>query len=103
MTPLAVLPVFLRLDGVKVVLAGGGGPAAWKAELLAATGSDLQVFAPAPNEKLRAAAEQAGVELLPRRWRESDLEGAALAVLEAEDDEEAQRFRAAARGAGALV
>jgi uroporphyrin-III C-methyltransferase/precorrin-2 dehydrogenase/sirohydrochlorin ferrochelatase len=103
MTPLSVLPAFLRLSGVKVVLAGNGDPAAWKCELVAATGADLALFAPDAGEKLRAAADRAGVAIIARAWREADLEGARVALLETEDDEEAERFRAAARAAGALV
>src|SRR5579863_5665633 len=103
MKSLSNLPVFLRLDGAKAVLAGNGEAAAWKAELLAATGAELRVFAPAPSAKLRQTADRAGLRLEPRSWRQDDLEGARVAVLEAEDDADAARFRAAARGAGALV
>ena len=103
MNRLANLPVFLKLAGRKVVLAGNGEPSAWKTELLAATGADLQLFAPAPVERLVAAAARAGVAILPRSWREADLAGALVAVLEADDAAEAERFRAAARAAGALV
>lgn len=103
MNPLSNLPVFLRLEGAKAVLAGNGEPAAWKAELLAATGAELRVFAGRPSAKLREAAERAGLRLEPRTWDQSDLEGALVAVLDAEDEAEAQRFRAAARRAGALV
>ena len=40
---------------------------------------------------------------MPRRWASDDLRGAALAILETEDDDEARAFRAAARAAGAAV
>ena len=100
MNPLPSLPVFVRLAGVKAVLAGSGDGAAWKAELIAASGADLQIFSAAPSPKLRAAA--AG-RLIERDWREADLEGARLAVAEAENEEDAERFRAAARRTGALV
>ncbi len=103
MKSLSNLPVFLRLEGNKAILAGNGEPAAWKAELLAATGADLQVFAPRPSPKLRQTADRAGLRLEPRSWTEADFEGARVAVLEAEDDSEAVRFRAAARRAGAVV
>ena len=103
MEKLTVLPVFLRLAGVPVVLAGQGDPTAWKAELLAATGADLRLFASAPGAKLRDTATRAGLRIEPRAWRAQDFAGAAIAVLEAEDEEDASRFRAAARAAGALV
>jgi uroporphyrin-III C-methyltransferase/precorrin-2 dehydrogenase/sirohydrochlorin ferrochelatase len=103
MNRLASLPVFLRLAGRKAVLAGGGEPAAWKAELLAAAGADLKILAPFPSRKLVEAATRAGIVCEPRRWVASDLTGALLAVLEAEDDVEARRFRDAARAAGVHV
>jgi len=37
--PLARLPVFLALDGKRVVVTGGSSAAAWKAELLSASGA----------------------------------------------------------------
>jgi uroporphyrin-III C-methyltransferase/precorrin-2 dehydrogenase/sirohydrochlorin ferrochelatase len=103
MNKLANLPVFLRLAGAKAVLAGGGDPAAWKAELLAACGARLCVFAPAPGERMRGAAERLGFSIAERRWEATDLEGALIALSEAEDEKEAERFRIAARRAGALV
>ncbi len=42
--PLATLPVFHKLRGRRVVLAGASEGACWKAELLAATGADVQAF-----------------------------------------------------------
>ena len=83
MNSLENLPVFLALAGRKVVLAGNGEPAAWKVELIAATGAEIQLFAPAPAQKLYEAAQRAGVAIEPRAWREADLNGALVAVLEA--------------------
>lgn len=104
--PLATLPLFHKLDGRKVVLAGSSEGAVWKAELLAAAGAELSVFAPDGPEAFAtlASGSSAGrVRVLARRWRPEDLEGAALAVADAEDDEEAAGFAAAARRAGAVV
>jgi uroporphyrin-III C-methyltransferase/precorrin-2 dehydrogenase/sirohydrochlorin ferrochelatase len=103
MNSLATLPIFLRLRGVKAVLAGNGEPAAWKTELLAAAGAQLALLAPDPAPRLEEAASRAGVEIVRRAWTAADFEDATIALLEPEDDEEAVRFRAAARAAGALV
>ena len=103
MNSLANLPVFLRLAGAKVVLAGDGDAAAWKAELLAAAGADLRLLAPAPGARLRAAAERLGLAMGLRAWESADFEGATIALLETADEAEAARFRAAARAGGALV
>lgn len=43
--PLANLPLFHKLHGRKVVVAGGSEGALWKAELLTAAGADVLVLA----------------------------------------------------------
>ena len=102
--PLATLPVFFKLAGRRVALAGGGDGAAWKAELLASTGALVSVYAPDPSAKLsELAARREAIRIEPRRWDPEDLNGAALAILETESDEEAKEFRAAAQAAGAPV
>lgn len=45
MEPLAKLPVFWSLEGKRVAIAGGSDAAAWKAELLAACGAEVHVYA----------------------------------------------------------
>ena len=52
LSALARLPVFLDLGGKRAVLAGGAAGAAWKAELLAAAGADVQIFAQEPCDEL---------------------------------------------------
>jgi uroporphyrin-III C-methyltransferase/precorrin-2 dehydrogenase/sirohydrochlorin ferrochelatase len=104
--PLATLPLFHKLAGRKVVLAGDSDGAVWKAELLAAAGADLQVFAPERPDAFAALAANppAGrVIIVPRGWEPGDLAGARFAVADVETDEEAERFVAAARAAGAVV
>ena len=56
MEPLARLPVFFGLAGKRAVVAGGSPAAAWKAELLAAAGAKVEVFAADACEELRAVA-----------------------------------------------
>jgi len=102
---IATLPLFHKLQGRRVVLAGDSEGAAWKAELLAAAGADLHVFAPGAPGRFRdiAAAEGGTVSLHERRWEPADLTGAVLAVADVADDAEAGAFAAAARAAGAVV
>src|SRR5258708_40373516 len=45
MEALARLPVFYALNEKRTVIAGGSAAAAWKAELLAAAGANVDVFA----------------------------------------------------------
>jgi uroporphyrin-III C-methyltransferase/precorrin-2 dehydrogenase/sirohydrochlorin ferrochelatase len=99
--PLPNLPVFHKLSGRKVVVAGGSQGALWKAELLAATGADVLVSA--GHEAAARVFAGLPVTVLPRAWEEKDLAGAALAIADLPDRAEALRFVAAAHGAGAQV
>ncbi|WP_018260043.1 siroheme synthase CysG [Methylobacterium sp. WSM2598] len=104
--PLAVLPVFVTLQGKRAVLAGAGGGAAWKAKLLAAAGAQVDVYAPDPTEEMRAAPAEAvagRIVLHARDWSPADLAGAALAIAAQEDEGACACFVAAARQAGAIV
>ena len=106
MESLARLPVFLALEGKRAVVAGDGPAVAWKAELLSAAGAAVAVFAENPCEELVAtvAAPPRGPITLSRRaWQPEDFCGAAIAVGGCTDGEEAERFAAAARRAGAPV
>lgn len=101
--PLDTLPLFFGLAGRRVVIAGAGELALWKAELLAATGADLLILARDADGAQRFAALAAGRPALrvePRLWRPSDLAGAAVAIAEPEEGAE---FAAAARSAGVPV
>ncbi len=104
--PLANLPVFFKLDGKRVVLVGGGEPALWKAELLAATGALVEVFAETFVEgflELSAAPANGQILLVERKWTADDLEHASLAVGSFAEDAEANAFASAARAAGVPV
>ncbi|MEQ7873789.1 siroheme synthase CysG [Sphingomonas sp. ASV193] len=80
---LSNLPLFHDLRGRKAVVVGASLAADWKAELLGAAGARV----------LRIAAG----------WTPVDLDGAAIALADLSDRDEAARFVAAARGAGALA
>jgi uroporphyrin-III C-methyltransferase/precorrin-2 dehydrogenase/sirohydrochlorin ferrochelatase len=106
MAKLARLPVFLALEGKRVVLAGGSAAAAWKAELSAAAGARVEVYAAeVSNEMRQMAADASGgaITVVERAWTPDDLKGAAVAIGAFEDDEGAAAFAAAARGAGVPV
>ena len=106
MEPLATLPVFLKLNGKRAVLVGGTEPAAWKAELLAAAGAHVDVYAENFAEEFAhlVVNPPAGqVTLHTRCWQPGDLNGAAIAVGAITGDEEAEAFVAAARVAGVPV
>lgn len=101
---LASLPVFFKLAGRRCLVAGGSDGAAWKAELLASAGAQVDVYAASPGERLERLASGAPSLTLHRRdWAEADLAGALIAIADAASDEEAARFRAAGHTAGAVV
>jgi uroporphyrin-III C-methyltransferase/precorrin-2 dehydrogenase/sirohydrochlorin ferrochelatase len=98
MRGLASLPVFFKLAGRRVLVAGGGAGAAWKAELLQATGADVAVLSASPGEDMRAlAARVSTITLVARDWAERDFADAALAIGDFATEDEAARFRDAAQ------
>ncbi|MEZ2406280.1 siroheme synthase CysG [Bosea sp. RCC_152_1] len=103
--PLATLPLFHKLAGRKAVLAGSSEGALWKAELLAAAGAELHIFAGGDSASFAALAADpaARIHIHARRWSPEDLDGAALAVADLDETDEIRAFVAAARAAGAPV
>lgn len=104
--PLATLPLFHRLAGRKVIVAGNGDGEFWKAELVAAAGAEVLVLATEGSERFAqlAATPLAGtVTVAARVWDASDFENAVLAIGAPADREEADRFVAAAHAHGTLV
>jgi uroporphyrin-III C-methyltransferase/precorrin-2 dehydrogenase/sirohydrochlorin ferrochelatase len=106
MLPLARLPVFLSLEGKRALLAGGSEAAAWKAELLAAAGAHVEVYADDICDALAELADNppAGAIALHRRaWTADDLNDVAVAIGAFDNDDDAAAFAAAARAAGVPV
>jgi uroporphyrin-III C-methyltransferase/precorrin-2 dehydrogenase/sirohydrochlorin ferrochelatase len=103
-SPLSVLPVFFDLTGKRAVVAGGTAAAAWKAELLAAAGADVHVYAlpeELSGEMTRLVEQGSAITIHRREWDAACLSGTAVALADADSDEEAAAFEAAARQAGA--
>ncbi|MEQ9691517.1 MAG: NAD(P)-dependent oxidoreductase, partial [Bauldia litoralis] len=107
MEALATLPVFFRLAGRKVIVAGGSEAAAWKAELLAATGAEVHVYAddldPAFEVLIAAGSLDGSLVHHARRWDQAILLGAAVAICDAATETEAKAFADAARAVGVSV
>ena len=99
--PLPNLPLFHKVEGRKTVVAGASQGAVWKAELLSAAGADVLVLAGnaegASLYEARAAHPVKGpLTVLARRWEAADLAGAAVAIGDLPDREDALAFAAAA-------
>tara|TARA_R100000365_G_C2746696_1_gene76091 strand:- start:3312 stop:4727 length:1416 start_codon:yes stop_codon:yes gene_type:complete len=100
MGDLACLPVFFTLKGKPVLVAGATDAAAWKAELLAAAGARVHVFAPGHcDAEMLTLGRTGAVTIHQNSWGVADWIGMALAVGDCEEDE-AKRFvdRANAEG-----
>jgi uroporphyrin-III C-methyltransferase/precorrin-2 dehydrogenase/sirohydrochlorin ferrochelatase len=109
MEPLAKLPVFWALEGKRVVVSGATDSAMWKAELLAACGASVEIYAEAYDggfDQLLARTPDhpaASFTLYRRSAVPADFDGAVLAVGDCKDTAEARAFSMAARAAGVPV
>src|SRR5258706_9899678 len=106
MEALSRLPLFFALEGKRALVAGGGTGAAWKAELLSATGAAVDVYAELPSEEMLALAAEpprGEIAIHCRAWRPEDFKDAAIAIGGCESDAEAARFAEAARASRVAV
>jgi uroporphyrin-III C-methyltransferase/precorrin-2 dehydrogenase/sirohydrochlorin ferrochelatase len=106
MQPLARLPLFFAVRAKRVVIAGDTPAAAWKAEVMAAGGAAVDLYAEEPCEELRDLARtppDGSIVVHLRGWTPEDLAGASLAIGGFDDDDDARRFAEAARAAGVPV
>lgn len=107
--PLSKLPVFWALEKKRVVVVGGSDGAAWKAELLAACGARVEVFAEEVSDGLQTLflkpPKHPSATLIHhnRVWMRDDLKNAELAIADIEGDAEARHFFDAARSLGVPV
>jgi uroporphyrin-III C-methyltransferase/precorrin-2 dehydrogenase/sirohydrochlorin ferrochelatase len=94
----ALLPIFVKLSGRRVLIVGGGTVAASKLDTLRPTGARVTVVAPAMCASMRQAVVELGaelVELIERPFQESDLDEAWLVVAAATPEVNAAVARAA--------
>ncbi|MBP1858331.1 siroheme synthase CysG [Rhizobium herbae] len=109
MAPLAKLPVFWALDGKRAVVAGGSDAAAWKAELLAACGAEVHVYAEELSETFstlidRGSESESGLFVHhAHEWNAAAFDSAAIAIADCESDDAAADFFDAACKAGVPV
>lgn len=102
MGALDVLPVFFDLKGKPVLVAGGEAPSAWKAELLAAAGAKVAVYAEDICDEMASLIANHTVSLAGADWRAADWKGLALAIGDCQD-EDAEPFVEMARRAAVPV
>lgn len=81
----APYPLYLYIDGQRVVVVGGGRVAQRKVRTLLAHGAQVTVVAPQVTDEIRALAGEGRVAWVPREYRDGDLAGARL-VFSTTDD-----------------
>ena len=91
---MAVFPVFLKLEGRRVVVVGAGPMAAAKLAPLVDAGARVTVIAPAVVDEIAARADR--VEIVRRPFVETDLDGAWYVVAAAPPEVNREVARAAA-------
>nr|WP_298689817.1 NAD(P)-dependent oxidoreductase [uncultured Dongia sp.] len=101
---LAKLPVFLDLANKQALVAGGSAAAAWKAELLAAAGANVHIYAPQISPEMQAFLEYGVIVGTlthhAKNWTDTALGDSAIAIADAEDEDEARRFSEATKARG---
>ena len=70
-----LFPLFLKLDGKKVLVVGGGAVATAKVGALLATGAEIALVAPHVTNDIAALAKAGKIAVARRSFIESDLEG----------------------------
>jgi uroporphyrin-III C-methyltransferase/precorrin-2 dehydrogenase/sirohydrochlorin ferrochelatase len=96
------LPVFLRVQGKRAAVVGGGTAAARRAETLARAGAVVAIYAPTLSDEFRALRGVA-FEHVAREPTRADLEGCAVCYVATGDAAADAHIAAAIGGAGALV
>lgn len=91
-------PLFIELEGLKVLVVGCGTVGSRRARTLRSHGASVTVLDPRP-----ARPVPKGCRHLRRRFRPSDARGRFLVVAATDDPRENLRVAAEARAAGALV
>lgn len=95
---LAKLPVFWDLKGKRVVIAGGSDAAAWKAELLAACGAIVHIYAEELSGifsslvDVSQASQRRRYIHHARPYTAADMKGASLAIGDFESEADADIF-----------
>ncbi|QJF51449.1 siroheme synthase CysG [Roseobacter ponti] len=96
-------PIFLRVEGRRIVLSGGGEAALAKLRLLLKSTGHITVFSATPADEIVTWAREGKLRLERRAMAPGDTLCAALFYAADEDDAEDARTAAIARADGALV
>ena len=96
------LPIFLRVEGKRTAVVGGGSAAARRTEALARAGARIAVYAEALDDEFRALRGVA-FEHVAREPTRDDLAGCAVCYVATGDGDADARIAAEISGAGPLI
>ena len=83
---MAKYPIFLDLNGRRVVIIGGGSVATRKAEMILGTGARLVVVAPRLDDTLRKVCAGTSAELIESKYSKDYIGGATLVIAATNDE-----------------
>ncbi len=99
---MAYFPAFLKLDGKKILIVGGGYIAGEKLEKLLDFTTDLTVIAPECSEETKAQIEANALTYHARAYRPGDIEGFGVVIVAVDDLALQKEIYEACREAGIL-
>jgi uroporphyrin-III C-methyltransferase/precorrin-2 dehydrogenase/sirohydrochlorin ferrochelatase len=91
----SLYPLFLKLDGRRVLVVGAGAVAERKIMALVPAGARVRVVAPDATEKIQRLARQGTIEWDARAFEEADIDGSWLVIASTANAELQQRVAAA--------
>lgn len=96
-------PIFLRLEGARVLVVGGGEVAARKIRLLRGSGAHIEIVARELNDELRDLAAQGGARLIAADFQKEQVQGCRLVIAATSDSDLNGAVARAAEAAGVPV
>ena len=81
----ALFPMFVKLEGRRCVVVGGGAIATSKVESLLRSGADVTIVSPVLNPRLDELRLEGRLAWIPRRFQPCDLDGAFLVIAATSD------------------
>jgi len=86
-----MFPIFLKLDGRRVLVVGGGKMATLRAKQLIRAGARVTVIAPRADAEIEELSEAGQTVLLRRRFERTDLSRRYFIVIAATNDSKIQK------------
>lgn len=96
-------PVFVELEGKKIVVIGGGNVAQRKISTFLEYGAKVSIVAQEVTPRLRRYIDEGSIEFLGNRFSREKLEGALLVIAATDDPEVNREVSIASREMGILV